>query len=1432
MNRHHSYLFRLLGILFIALLPVKRLQAYADKDGIDIYGSIINYGEGSGGIYQFNTVKPGNFTPVKLSDNLIAEGGGVLAGSTYYAIRATKTLYAYDADTWELLYSKSVKNVTLDMAYDETTKNIYGCFVDNGAQLGILNPKDGTYEKIGAMSIPACMMVCDAEGVLYAVGHDGVLYNVNKNNGEMTEIGSTGITPMFAQSAAIDPESGLCYWVSLAPDASSCLVELNLKTAETGWIYDMPNGEEITGMFILPKADADAPAKATDMHMDADGRNVIFTAPTMTVDGNALAKEELTYSIDVYTHKDRTTVTEKFTAMPGETISYPVKKTEGQIKISVTFKNAHGNGEKAILFFWMGEDTAAAVENLNVEKESNNSVRICWEMPKKGEHGGVYDKSSIVYRITRFPGNVVVSDKCSECWITDKVDDTKLKKYYYEVIPYTGNDRKQGVKATSNDIVLGTPYELPYTETFSKMNNNFGIFTVVDGNKDGDTWYFDDYAEKVKYSGNSEETADDWLITPPVHIEAGNVCSLSFYTTVGFGGMYTEHMVEVMMGNKPGIKDLDVQVMPVTKISSTKGQKVKVKFETTKDDEYYFGIHMVSDGRSLEFSVDNIKIEKKASVEGPAAASDLMVTAGEKGSLRADISFTAPETSYNGNKLSSLSKIEVFRNKTVIKTYTDVKPGEKISLQDNPTKAGLYNYKVVAYSDKGSGDEAEVEKFIGVDVPGKVTNISVKEAEDGKITITWDAPTEGMNGGYIDENTLIYTVLRNGWKPIAEATSERTATDPMEDLREGVQGVMQYQIMVKTDAGKGEDAYSPFVTAGEPYTVPFVESFVSGLCKYEPWSTMPRDNGGVWRYDKFEDNEPYDGDKGMMAYTTQNTKPVHSMMLSPKVRISDTVNPQLSFWLSNSAINDDMEVEIWTENKPVETVKKIDLRKASGWTEYVVNLTPYKDCSSIQFAFHITNAVKNDRLHIDNMRITDVLNHNLAAENIKAPLSIEAGKEGSIELKVVNYGKETADNYTVDFLNGDKLIKQVNGSTVEADSFTVVSTTFVPQVTDIDIMKINAVINYDADENIKNNTSVTVSVKVLEPAYPKVNDLTAVADYEGNILSWSEPDLSGIKPNSITDDFETYKAFAMDYIGDWTLIDADQNQYSMEFKNSKNEWITYPNSGGAACFQVIDVTKIKATTEDGWYGVSGNKFLICPYAMGDNEDWLISPGLYSVEQEIVINAKSLNFNEYGLESFTVLYSTTGKDKADFKELGKAADIPTDWTEYRFTLPEDAKYFAVRATGTNSALFIDDITFIPATAKPLEINIKGYNVYRDKEKINNDVVCENNYTDCNGENMKEYTYNVTVMYDLGESGFSNEAVVTTITTINDARNGINIMSERNKIIISGAENRDITVTDINGMVITRMTGDVMTTITVNEGIYILKIGDNAYKINVK
>ncbi|RRC99444.1 hypothetical protein [Prevotella sp. OH937_COT-195] len=121
--------------------------ANAQVEDAVIYGSVINAQDGDSGIYSFTT-KEAKLTPVKMATELKAQGGGVYAQGKYYSVHAdTRTLHIYDTDTWELLESKPMANLTLDMTFDPTTKEIYGCFIDKGAVLGKLNPSDGTENK-------------------------------------------------------------------------------------------------------------------------------------------------------------------------------------------------------------------------------------------------------------------------------------------------------------------------------------------------------------------------------------------------------------------------------------------------------------------------------------------------------------------------------------------------------------------------------------------------------------------------------------------------------------------------------------------------------------------------------------------------------------------------------------------------------------------------------------------------------------------------------------------------------------------------------------------------------------------------------------------------------------------------------------------------------------------------------------------------------------------------------------------------------------------------------------------------------------------------------------------------------------------------------------------------------------------------------------
>ena len=209
-------------------------QALAQDDTV-IYGSVVssmNWGAGGGpGIYSFGTTSASGFTPVKIDQRLTAQGGGAYANGKYYSINVDKMLLSvYDADTWELLSEKTMAHAALDLAYDATTDKIYACYVDGGICLGTLNVEKGDFDRIADFDTTFSALFFDNSGQLYGITQES-LVKIDKSNAQYTVVGSTGIMPMYAQSATVDPTTGKCYWASMKSDFTSALYEVNMQSA-------------------------------------------------------------------------------------------------------------------------------------------------------------------------------------------------------------------------------------------------------------------------------------------------------------------------------------------------------------------------------------------------------------------------------------------------------------------------------------------------------------------------------------------------------------------------------------------------------------------------------------------------------------------------------------------------------------------------------------------------------------------------------------------------------------------------------------------------------------------------------------------------------------------------------------------------------------------------------------------------------------------------------------------------------------------------------------------------------------------------------------------------------------------------------------------------------------------------------------------------
>lgn len=226
---------------------------------------------------------------------------------------------------------------------------------------------------------------------------------------------------------------------------------------------------------------------------------------------------------------------------------------------------------------------------------------------------------------------------------------------------------------------------------------------------------------------------------------------------------------------------------------------------------------------------------------------------------------------------------------------------------------------------------------------------------------------------------------------------------------------------------------------------------------------------------------------------------------------------------------------------------------------------------------------------------------------------------------------------------------------------------------------------------------------------------------------------------------------------------------------------------------------------------------------GAADDWLISPEIES-GTELSFWA-AIPTTQYGSEKFEVLYSTTDNNVNSFQLIAQKSKSTTDWEQYSYTLPNDAKYFAIRYTSVNIyALLIDDISY---TKSDSEVNlvVEGYNVFCNGNKINNADITETTYT-YNINTTDNYSFNVTVLYNEGESLFSNTAIIGEVSIDDLNELGINIYGQDNYIKIENVSGRSVNVYSIDGKVVCKMKStdsDIM--IPAHAGVYIVEVDKN-------
>lgn len=979
--------------------------------------------------------------------------------------------------------------------------------------------------------------------------------------------------------------------------------------------------------------------------------------------------------------------------------------------------------------------------------------------------------------------------------------------------------------------------QLPFSETFDS-EDSMSRFVIVDANNDGITWKYDAEQKLARYDYNDYKAGDDWMFTPVFELKKDTRYKVTFDTKCK-SISYSER-IQITLGDSANPESHTAISEPIEVMWNSEFRTTEIEFTSPVSGEMCVGFHEISDAGMYYLLLDNIKIQSfDASVVAPGiAATECNIVPGAEGRLTAHVSFNAPSTDADGNALSQLDRIDVYRNDTgaAVYTFESPVPGAPCSFDDTVPSSGEYTYTIVSSNQGGESEPLTQSVYIGYDVPAAVGNLRFG-ADGYDVKLSWDAPQHGLHDGYI--GTLTYTVVDLNGNVLAQGL-ENTGFDYTVSFDSDLQqDLVDYTVYAVNGVVEGEkDSTGRFAT-GLPYTAPIDESFFMGKITYYPWysdktGTGEEDYWNIRTYGYSPHADAQDEDAGMMTFRSMVAPAgTEERFYSPIFSMGDLVNPALSFYIyhTDDGSKDQLAVEVSANGSDFvqEGIYQLDCGTAEGWGMHVIPLGKYAGCDSLVIAFKGISA-EGSNIHMDNISIYDDCTDLSVAGISTESTSVDPNMDFTIKALIQNQGTGNVDNFKLNLYRNDVLVQTADALSLVAGMELTIPFNVKETVTSVneDIYYSVEIVS-DVDQVAKNNRSENLYVDVVKPRFPVVTGLTGRMDDGKVVLEWSAADK--YKNHAvITDDFESYETFIIDNIGNWKTYDADGAESGFFDKADY-----YENRGLPMAYQVFDPVKAGLDMDVyqyTWGNMDGSsQYLLSIYNLGDlvaNDDWLISPEVAD-DKMISFYAKSVT-SGYKLETIEVLYSDKSDDPADFELLDELT-LPDKWMNYSYRLPEGSKYFAIRHTTHGGlGLLLDNISYAPVTDTPEEEEAKGYLVYRDGQLITSEPVTSTRFVD-DVEKAGTYQYQVTAVFPSGESYLSDAVEVNTLSGVADvAGDDVRVFVEAGELVVQSGLTGEVVVYDMTGRTVAVMDkNDYTSRIHIGNGAYLVSFAGKVFKI---
>lgn len=544
----------------------------------------------------------------------------------------------------------------------------------------------------------------------------------------------------------------------------------------------------------------------------------------------------------------------------------------------------------------------------------------------------------------------------------------------------------------------------------------------------------------------------------------------------------------------------------------------------------------------------------------PARVSGLDAQADLNGAMKDTIKWVTPSKTWAGDDLANLQTVKIYRKNAGYATTELTKTADLIAnsqllatvpateketamswVDENPID-GINTYYVLAANDKGNGVIDSIRCYMGIDVPGAVSNIMLEKNGTG-VNISWTAPEKGANNGYIGTEGLSYKITR---LPDNVVVAENVTDTKYTDNTLGEQQSYSYKIQAVNAKGAGAIATSDPIMAGSALKTPISLAFDTQT-DADRWSTNKMNNsiyfyyGGGWSDDY----------KCMIGYGTSNGT-VEGTLISPPLYLEEGKTYRFTTDFQADYFDDayfDLYVGVGTNSESQDGATIIAKREGEQYAEQY-HREKYEDyfvapaSGTYYYTLRVKTVDKYNIFKLFGLKVDYVAESDMAATSIDGVLEAVAQQANECTVKVRNLGSKDQENYTV------KLLMDNEGKMVEVGSGTGTELLKIGETADVKVSfnppydgvwDFYGVVVANGDEVRTNDTTAVKTVKVLEAGSQGWTNIVTTGHKEGLSsfgLFWNDSESEYSQSVYYPEEIKTIKGGVIKRIG-WMYDGAD-----------------------------------------------------------------------------------------------------------------------------------------------------------------------------------------------------------------------------------------------------------------------------------------------------